>query len=54
MTGDDRPAAVQFRFAAALDDASLQWVCWESGGFYEFRPPAVGEAVTIPASGLPF
>jgi hypothetical protein len=54
MTGDDRPAAVQFRFAAALDDASLQWVYWESGGFYEFRPPAVGEAVIIPASGLPF
>jgi hypothetical protein len=54
MTGDDRPAAVQFRFAAALDDPSLQWVYWESGDFYEFRPPAVGVAVTIPASGLPF
>jgi hypothetical protein len=54
MTPDGRPAAVLFRFNVPLEDASLQWICWESRAFREFRPPAVGETVRLPASGLPF
>jgi len=54
MTRDARPAAVLFEFNVPLEDASLQWICWESGRFREFRPPAVGGAVRLPASGLPF
>jgi hypothetical protein len=54
MTQDGRPAAVFFRFNVPLEDASLQWICWESGRFREFRPPAIGGTVLLPASGLPF
>jgi hypothetical protein len=54
MTPDARPAAVLFRFKAPLEDASLQWVCWESGHFREFQPPPVGSTVELPASDLPF
>ncbi|HEV2972423.1 MAG TPA: hypothetical protein VGY55_20795 [Pirellulales bacterium] len=54
MTPDARPAAVLFQFNVPLEDASLQWVYWESGSFREFRPPRVGGAVRLPASGLPF
>jgi hypothetical protein len=51
---DGRPAAVLFHFDVPLEDASLEWVCWEDGAFREFRPPAVGKTVWIAASGLPF
>jgi hypothetical protein len=53
MTADARPAAVLFRFNVPLEDDSLQWVAWESGGFKQFRPPSIGEVVRLPASGLP-
>jgi hypothetical protein len=51
---DGRPAAVRFRFNVPLEDASLEWVYWEEGGFHHFRPPAVGKSIRLPASGLPF
>jgi hypothetical protein len=54
MTTDARPAAVLFQFNVPLEDVSLQWVCWESGVWREFRPPAVGGVIRLPASGLPF
>lgn len=53
-TPDARPAAVQFEFNAPLEHPSLQWIYWDSGGFYEFPLPGNGETVVIPASGLPF
>jgi hypothetical protein len=54
MTSDARPAAVLFQFNMPLEDASLQWVCWDSGKFRKFTPPTVDESVRLPASGLPF
>ncbi|OHB82042.1 MAG: hypothetical protein A2W31_06525 [Planctomycetes bacterium RBG_16_64_10] len=54
VTEDGRPMEVLFRFPVALEDRSLHWVCWEAGRFREFRPPGVGAAIELPASGLPF
>ena len=42
-----RPAAVRFRFAAPLEDASLRWLRFESGEFVPWTPPAVGEEETL-------
>lgn len=53
-TSDGRPAAILFHFNEPLEDASVQWIYWKDGEFRNFQPPAIGKAVRLPASGLPF
>ena len=42
--------AVRFEFGVPLEDASLRWVRWEDDGYVPFTPPAVGQAVELPAA----
>ncbi|MEM7582874.1 MAG: hypothetical protein AAF560_05795 [Acidobacteriota bacterium] len=49
VTDDGRPETVTFRFDAELEDASWRWLQWQNGGYVAWRPPDVGETVTLPA-----
>jgi hypothetical protein len=47
-TDDARPAAVSFRFPAALEDPRWRWVRWSKGvGFATFQPPLIGQSVRL-------
>ena len=52
LTDDDRPSKVLFRFSVPLEDPSLRWIQWRDGAFRPFVPPAVGQAVVVPANKL--
>lgn len=48
LTGDGRPAAIEARFEAELEDASLHWYRWNRTGFERWTPPAIGETIELP------
>jgi hypothetical protein len=55
LTADGRPLEVKCEFRAPLEDAAaLRWLCWREGGLGPFTPPAVGQAVELPAGRFPF
>ncbi len=54
ITGDARPAEVEFHFAVPLEDPSLRWLIWQAGAYRPFTPPAVGHTVTIAAEPFAF
>lgn len=43
------PTEVTFRFEVPLEDTSLRWLQWTTGGFEPFTPPPVGETVELRA-----
>ena len=47
LTDDGRPARVEFRFDAPLEDSSLRWLRFEKGRFVPWQPPAIGEEVVL-------
>ena len=49
---DGRPLEILVRFAARLEDPSLQWLKWEGHGYVPFRLPQVGETVILPAANM--
>jgi hypothetical protein len=50
VTGDGRPAEVDFTFPAPLEDPSLLWTRLRGGGVLEpWSPPAVGERQVLPS-----
>jgi hypothetical protein len=53
MTNDGRPAEAAFRFAVALEDSSLRWLCYRGGAFVPWTPPAVGASVVLKTRRLP-
>ena len=46
-TSDGRPARVQFRFPAALEDPSLLFLAWHDTRPVPWQPPAVGQVQTL-------
>jgi hypothetical protein len=53
-TSAGRPLEVAFIFPVALEDPSLRWMQYGSGGFVPFTPPAIGQTVVLPAVNLPW
>ena len=49
---DGRPVEILVRFAARLEDPSLQWFQWGEHGYVPFRLPRVGETVVLPAANM--
>jgi hypothetical protein len=50
VTGDGRPAEVDFTFGVPLEDASLLWMRLQAGGaLAPWPPPAVGESQVLPS-----
>lgn len=49
VTDDGRPAMVDFRFAAPLEDSRYRWIYWKDGTFTRFDVAAVGQTVNLPA-----
>lgn len=49
VTEDGRPIEVAFRFMESLESPSLRWMRWQGFGLIDWRLPAVGETVTVPA-----
>jgi hypothetical protein len=45
-----RPAAVRFRFDEPLESGGRLWVQFREGEFVPFTPPAVGDAIELPAA----
>lgn len=43
-----RPQIVAFSFETPLEDQSLRWVSFQDGRFLPWRPPAIGQQVTLP------
>jgi hypothetical protein len=54
ITPDARPLEIELRFAVPLEDPSLRWLVWRDGAYRPFAPPAVGQALTIPAERFAF
>lgn len=54
LTDDHRPTEARFRFSVPLEDPSLRWLQFKSGQFETFRPPEVGEQITVPRAPTPF
>jgi hypothetical protein len=52
LTADGRPAQIEARFDRDLDDPALYWLRWDEVGYTRWKPPAVGERVTLPAIDL--
>jgi hypothetical protein len=52
LTADGRPAQVAVRFEQSLDDPALVLMQWGHTGYIPFKPPAPGEAVTLPAANM--
>jgi hypothetical protein len=52
LTADGRPAEARFSFGVPLEDLSLSWLRWDSGGFVPFRPPMVGDSLVLPGSPI--
>ncbi len=48
MTGDGRPAEVQFRFDTPLEDESLAFLYWVDGAYAWWTPPPIGTTVEVP------
>jgi hypothetical protein len=46
------PRRIHFRFDASLDDPSLTWITWQHQGFVPFKPPALGEKVTVSSTSM--
>ncbi|MGO9923138.1 MAG: hypothetical protein ACLQIB_51630 [Isosphaeraceae bacterium] len=47
LTADGRPDEATFQFDVPLESPSLLWLCFRSGGFEPFTPPAVGREIEI-------
>ena len=47
------PVAVRYRFDRPLEDPSLRWVSWQTTSYAAWTPPAIGDSVTLPATGDP-
>ena len=47
LTDDDRPARVEFRFDAPLENSSLRWLRFEKGQFVPWQLPAIGEKAVL-------
>jgi hypothetical protein len=47
-----RPTRVQFRFASALEAPERLWLAWNGRKPQPWRPPALGERVTLPGLGM--
>jgi len=45
---DGRPLEVLVRFGRPLEDPRYLWLMWKDKGYVPFRPPAIGERVTVP------
>jgi hypothetical protein len=44
---DGRPQRVAFRFEAPLEDPSVRWLRFQAGKFVPWKPPPLGEQVTL-------
>ena len=49
VTGDGRPATVQFRFDEPLESERYLFYVWRSGELVPYRPGARGDSVRLPA-----
>ncbi|MCC6192685.1 MAG: hypothetical protein IT318_26990 [Anaerolineales bacterium] len=49
LTPNGRPATAAFHFARPLEDPAYRWVIWQAHDYAPWSPPAVGQAVTLPA-----
>ena len=49
---DGRPLEIVVRFAAKLEDPSLEWLKWGEHGYVPFQLPQVGETVVLPAANM--
>ena len=48
VTEDGFPTEAVFQFSVPLEDPSLRWTQWNSKeGLVPFRPPGIGETVTV-------
>ncbi len=52
LTEDGRPKEVLARFTQPLEAAKYRWLQWGKHEYVPFRPPAIGQAITIPAVDL--
>jgi hypothetical protein len=50
LTGDGRPARVDFSFPVDLDDPSLLFLSWGTRGFERVTPPPAHASLTVPAA----
>jgi len=50
VTADARPSIVEARFDRPLEDPIFIWRQWADTTFVPFKPPAIGESVTLPAA----
>jgi hypothetical protein len=46
-TDEVGPTRVRFHFDRALDDPDLAFLAWQDGSLARFRPPPVGDSVTL-------
>jgi hypothetical protein len=50
LTADGRPAEILAHFDVVLEDPSLLWLQWGTTGYLPFKPPPIGQTVTLPAA----
>jgi hypothetical protein len=48
LCADGRPETILARFDRPLEDPSFVWLQWGVTGFVPFRPPPLGQTVTLP------
>jgi hypothetical protein len=46
-TTDGRPAEIRYTFDKPLLDPGMKWVTWSGNGFVPFKPPAIGEQISL-------
>ncbi len=49
QVGKNGPEEILYRFAVPLEDPSLRWLQWKGLTYVPFTPPAIGQAVSLPA-----
>jgi hypothetical protein len=49
-----RPTEIEVDFRQDLDDPVFIWLQWKNGVYQPFRPPAVGDTVTLPSVVIPW
>lgn len=47
-TADGRPKCVQFRFPTSLEAPQRMWLAWRGNKPVPWKPPAIGQTVTLP------
>ena len=48
QTADGRPASIACHFEVPLEDPSLRWLTWQTGGYQSWTPLEVGSSEALP------